>query len=102
MNMAAGNTGGPRWDQGVDITVLDRWRDHFLRRLYEMVLRRKRTGVDVLGEPAWPGWGDRHPRWRDELRRLSLLDRQIAAWIALWIRLVRFHARRKPKRTASE
>jgi hypothetical protein len=39
-------------------------------------------GTEVLASPWWPHWGDRHPRYRDELRRLAYLERQIAN--ALW------------------
>ncbi|NBO91301.1 MAG: CHAT domain-containing protein [Planctomycetia bacterium] len=48
-------------------------------RILGLVLRRKRTGVEILGATAWPLWGDRYPRWSDELRRYALIDRQIAA-----------------------
>jgi len=53
-----------------------------VNRLLALTLQRKRMGTEVLASPWWPHWGDRHPRYRDELRRLAYLERQIAN--ALW------------------
>jgi hypothetical protein len=44
-----------------------------------LVLRRKRTGVEILGD-GMAAWGDRYPpQSPNELRRYALIDRQIAA-----------------------
>ena len=49
-----------------------------VHRLLALTLRRKRMGTEVLATPWWPQWGDRHPAYRDELRRLAFLERQLA------------------------
>ena len=48
-------------------------------RMYDLVLKRKRFGIDVLAAPPWSVWSERYPAHSAELRRMWLLDRQIAA-----------------------
>ena len=47
-------------------------------RTLDLVLRRKRIGMDILAEPPLAGWQAKYPAHADDLRRLWLLDRQIA------------------------
>jgi tetratricopeptide (TPR) repeat protein/CHAT domain-containing protein len=47
-------------------------------RTLDLVLRRKRLGMDILAEPPLAAWQAKYPVHADDLRRLWLLDRQIA------------------------
>ncbi|MFQ3593275.1 MAG: tetratricopeptide repeat protein, partial [Gemmataceae bacterium] len=49
-----------------------------VNRLFSLTLRRKRMGTEVLAAPWWPHWAERHPTYREELRRLTFLERQLA------------------------
>ncbi len=48
-------------------------------RTLDLVLRRKRLGMDILAEPPLAAWQAKYPVHADDLRRLWLLDRQIAS-----------------------
>lgn len=48
-----------------------------VRRLYDLVLKRKRLGLELLAAPLLPVWQEKYPEQTRELRRLWLLDRQI-------------------------
>jgi tetratricopeptide (TPR) repeat protein len=50
-----------------------------LKRLFDIVLKRKRFGIDVLAAPLLLRLEVLYPNLSDELRRLRVLDRQIAA-----------------------
>jgi tetratricopeptide (TPR) repeat protein len=49
-----------------------------VQRLLGLTFRRKRMGTEVLAAPWWPHWGERHTSYREELRRLAFLERQLA------------------------
>jgi tetratricopeptide (TPR) repeat protein/CHAT domain-containing protein len=48
-------------------------------KLLDLVLQRKRFGMDVLSVDPLARWRKKYPQLSDKLRRLWLLDRQIAA-----------------------
>jgi tetratricopeptide (TPR) repeat protein len=48
------------------------------RDLFDLVLQRKRLGIEVLASPAYEAWGRKYPDQAAELRRLWRLDRQVA------------------------
>jgi hypothetical protein len=48
-------------------------------RACELILKRKRFGMDVLAAPPWQAWREKYPARSAEIRQLLLLDRQIVA-----------------------